>query len=301
MATSRVEETLLTQRDTWREVSDRVGQITARELPPEQPKRILLFGEGSSHFAARLIGYSLIRDKSRVRIPVHVCSSTHVGLDVLPQKGDWAFALTHRGGTPSTLRAMEMCSKVGAFTIQVSAQGVRENEHALMVLPTSKLEVVEPHTVAVTGAACAVTSLLGGMKAAEEWEALRTIGDPSLDALRGRAAEGPSVLVGEWEGEWLAREGALKLMEMARLPVLVFGSEEYFHGPSRAFGTGGATGAKIWHVSLPKDGRNGDLQPAHRIGIFGSSPLNWVPALVELQWLALAVAMNLGVNPDGAA
>src|SRR5437764_833777 len=101
---SRVEETLRTQRDSWKQISDRVGQITARELPPEQPKRIILFGEGSSHFAARLIGYSLIRDKSKVRLPVYACSSSHVGLDVVPQKGDWAFALTHRGTTPTTLR-----------------------------------------------------------------------------------------------------------------------------------------------------------------------------------------------------
>lgn len=34
------------------------------------------------------------------------------------------------------------------------------------------------------------------------------------------------------------------------------------------------------------------------LDIYGGSPLAWVPALIELQWLALAVALNRGVNPD---
>jgi hypothetical protein len=82
---------------------------------------------------------------------------------------------------------------------------------------------------------------------------------------------------------------------MARLPVLVFGSEEYFHGPRAAFGDGGA---RIWHVSMPKDARNPEIQPMHRVTVSGSSPLAWIPALVEMQWLALATALNLGVDPD---
>jgi hypothetical protein len=55
---------------------------------------------------------------------------------------------------------------------------------------------------------------------------------------------------------------------------------------------------QIWHVSMPKDPRNNELKPAHSIGVFGASPLAWVPALVELQWMALATALNLGRNPD---
>ena len=101
-------------------------------------------------------------------------------------------------------------------------------------------------------------------------------------------------MLGEWEGEWLAREGALKLMEMARLPVRAFGSEEYFHGPRYSRGPKD----KIWHVAHQKDKRAPEIEASHQVGMFGASPLAWVPALVELQWMALAVALNRGVDPD---
>lgn len=294
---SIVEETLRQQRDTWQEISERVARVTARELPPEAPKRILLFGVGSSHFAAKLTGLALIRDKSRTRLPVIACSSLGIGTEVIPSKGDWAFAFTHRAANRPTLDALQLCDRAGAFTILVANRDAPAVESARFFLPTSPLERVEPHTMAVTGAICAVTTLLLGAKAAEEWDAVRSIGDPDLELMRRRAAEGPSVILGEWEGEWLAREGALKLMEMARLPVRAFSTEEYFHGPRFSV----ASGEPLWHVSLPRDPRAEDvdaLKPAHRISVFGASPLAWIPALVELQWLALAVALNRGLDPD---
>jgi fructoselysine-6-P-deglycase FrlB-like protein len=294
VAESKVEATLRNQREAWREIAERTARVSSRELPPEPPKRILLFGVGSSHYAARLTGLTLIRDRSRPRLPVTALSSLSVGTEVIPTRGDWAFAFTHRGGNAATHQAIEICERAGAFTIQVSAQGAREDERSRFFLPTCPLETVEPHTVAVTGAICAVTTLLLGAKAIEEWDALRSIGDPDLDLFRRRAGQGPSVIVGEWEGEWLAREGALKFMEMARLPVRAFSTEEFFHGPRFSV----RSEDPIWHVSMPKDSRNNELQPAHRIGIFGSTPLAWIPALVELQWLALATALNRGVDPD---
>ena len=83
-------------------------------------------------------------------------------------------------------------------------------------------------------------------------------------------------------------------MEMARLPVRAFGSEEFFHGPM--FST--KADDPIWHISLPKDPRNDQIRSSHQVGVFGSSPLAWMPALLELQWMALATALNLGVDPD---
>jgi fructoselysine-6-P-deglycase FrlB-like protein len=295
---SIVEETLRNQRSTWQEISDRVTQLSSRELPPDNPRRILLFGVGSSHFAARLTGYAITRDRTRPRIPVIGCSSLAIGGDVLPGRGDWAFAFTHRGTTGATRQALEKCYREGAFTAMVAGKGARESEFARFTLTTCELERCEPHTASVTGAVCAVTSLLLGLKAAEEWDALRSMGDPDLELVRRNAGQGPSVILGEWEGEWLAREGALKLMEMARLPVRAFGSEEFFHGPKMAWGPE----EKIWHVSMPRDPREADidqLKPAHRVAVFGSSSLAWMPALIELQWLALGVALNRGVDPDG--
>ncbi|MCM2324581.1 MAG: hypothetical protein NDJ90_15080 [Oligoflexia bacterium] len=289
-----VEEALRQQRESWREISERIAGVSNRELPPETPRRILLFGVGSSHFAAKLSGYSLIRDRFRPRIPVVACSSMDIGHEVTPGKGDWAFAFTHRGGTPVTLEALELCARNGAFPVMVAGVGARENDIARLVLPTTPLEKVEPHTMSLTGAVCAATTLLMGNKVFEEWDAVRSIGDPNLDVLRGRAGQGPSVIIGEWEGEWIAREGALKFMEMARLPVRAFGSEEFFHGPRFSV----KPGDSLWHVALPRDPRGTEIKADYRVDIFGASPLAWVPALVELQWLALAVSLNIGVNPD---
>ena len=105
---------------------------------------------------------------------------------------------------------------------------------------------------------------------------------------------GPSVIVGEWEGESLAREGALKLMEMARLPVRSYGTEEFFHGPQHAL----SAEDSIWQVVHARDQRATEVKSSYRFNINGSTPLAWVPTLMEMQWAALAVAANLGVDPD---
>ncbi|MEN9722250.1 MAG: hypothetical protein RJB38_236 [Pseudomonadota bacterium] len=293
---SAVERTLRSQRDVWRDVVARTSQYGARDLPREAPTRIFLFGTGSSHHAAKLCGFALLRDKTRVRIPVISCSSQQMGREFFPRRGDWAFGFSHRGRTGSTLQALEVCRREGAFTVLVAGKGVDLSSKYLdLLLQTCPQETVEPHTVAVTSAICAVTTLLLPARAAEEWDALTSVGDPNLELLCRRAGPGPEAIVGEWEGQWLAREGALKLMEMAKLPVRSFGSEEFFHGPKYSV-TGG-----IWHIRMPEDTRMEDLarlKPAHTVDIYGGSPLAWVPALIELQWLSLAVALNRGVNPD---
>src|SRR6478752_1931096 len=104
---SQVEDALRAQRDVWREVAERVAGNSRQDFPPEAPKRILLFGIGSSHFSARLTGFSLIRAKGKARAPVVACSSLDIGHEVKPGRGDWAFGFSHRGKTPGTLKALE--------------------------------------------------------------------------------------------------------------------------------------------------------------------------------------------------
>lgn len=297
---SQVEETLRQQRESWFEIANRVSRLSHRDHPPEMPKRILLFGVGSSYYAAKLTAISLLRDQYRPRIPVVSCASQEIGLEVVPSRGDWAIALTHRGTTEVTRKALETCARSGAFPVQVSAQEARQFDVTRLVLNTSPLEKVEPHTIGVTGAVCAITSLLSGAKAFEEWDALRSVGDPDLERMRSWVGEGPSLLLGEWEGEWLAHECALKLMEMARLPVRSYGSEEFFHGPKMSL----SSQDSIWHITVAKDFRNAEmsrlplLKPIHKIEVSSASPLAWVPALVQLQWMSLAVALNRGLDPD---
>ena len=292
---SVLEKNLREQREAWRRISLRVGEAPIRDFPPGAPKRIILFGCGSSYHAARLTAWALLRDRSRERIPIIACASPAIGIEVLPTQGDWVFAFTHSGSTAATLAALQMAERAGAFPVLVSADGVQAPSFVRHHLTTCGREQIEPHTVGLTGAICAVTSLLMGAKALEEWDALTSIGDPSLDLLRRRAGLGPTVIIGEFEGEWIAREACLKLLEVARLPVRSYSSEEFFHGPSRMMGESD----RLWHVSMPKDPRNAEiLRPHHQVGVFGASPLAFIPALVEVQWLALAVALNRELNPD---
>jgi fructoselysine-6-P-deglycase FrlB-like protein len=291
---SIVEEALRSQATAWRDVAERVSAISNREFPSEAPKRILVFGVGSSHMAAKLIGYTLSRDKSRPRLPVIACSSMAIGSEVVPAKGDWCFAISHRGRTVATLAALEACQRANSFTVLVSAKGTVAPASAQLLLETSELEQCEPHTISMTSAVCAVSTHFLGAKAKEEWELMGSLGAPGLEVMQRRVGKGPAVIVGEWEGEWLAREGALKLMEMARLPVRAFGSEEYFHGPHYSV----RPEDPIWYVSHVKDLRGTELKSAYRFDIHGSNPLAWVPTLVEIQWAALAVATNLGIDPD---
>ena len=291
---TQTERNLRAQRESWAEIAERSTNISNREFPHEPPKRILLFGVGSSHYAARLTAYAIQRDRIRLRTPVVACSSMDIGSEVMPQKGDWVYGFTHRGGTAVTRNALEICDRVGAFPIVVCGKGAAVPETARLALETVEIETVEPHTISVTGAICAATCQILGSKCAEEWDALKFAPTPDLDTLRRRAGKGPSVILGEHEGEWLAREGALKLMEMAKLPVRAFGSEEFFHGPKFSVNPEDS----IWHVSVSKDPRQAEITPAYRVNVTGGSPLAFMPALLELQWLALAVALNRDVNPD---
>jgi fructoselysine-6-P-deglycase FrlB-like protein len=291
---SIVEESLRAQPKLWREISRKASE-TVSELPMEHAKRLILFGVGSSHYAARLAGVALSRGQRFPRAQIVACSSMAIlGGEVKAERGDWVVAFSHRGRTRATLQALDQCQQAGAYGILVSGQDA-PNEVARLQIPTTPLEQVEPHTMSVTGSIAAVTSLLLGGSVLEEWDYLATrCADFDLDRLREQAGKGPAVLVGEWEGEWIAREGALKLMEMAKIPVRAFGSEEFFHGPRHSVKPGDA----IWHCDTHRDDRGRELEAKLRVGVSTSTPISWLPALVELQWLALAVALNLKIDPD---
>ena len=213
---SKVELALRSQRDSWREIVERLSARSGRAFPTEPPKRILLFGVGSSHFAAKLSGLSVVKVGMSPRAAVISCSSMAIGTEVIPSHGDWAFGFSHRGKTASTLKALQLCHQVGAFTVLVSGKDAVADAPPFVryVLSTCALESVEPHTISVSSAICAVTTVLLGGRLTEEWLQLGELPIPGLDALRRRVGRGPTLILGEWIGEWIAHECALKLMEM---------------------------------------------------------------------------------------
>ena len=301
---SLVQEALSSQRSVWREIVLMLsGGDWRQTLPPTPPTRILLFGVGSSYFSAQLAAYSIRREfqilNQQTLIPVIACSSVDVGVEVIPQQGDWAFALSHRGKTSATLKALENCAESGAFTVLVSARGAPDCPLARLILPTSELEKCEPHTVGMTSAICAVTTLLCP-SLGKSWDGISVHSDPDLSSLRKSVGDSPDLILGEWEGEWIAREAALKLTEMAQHRACFYSTEEFFHGP-RVLSESRAQKQKdhIWYIAHPEDQRSSEVNAQQKIKIPSGLSLSWVSALVESQWMTLALALNLGVNPDG--
>lgn len=96
----------------------------------------------------------------------------------------------------------------------------------------------------------------------------------------------------------MAREISLKLMEMAGIRASVYGSEEYFHGPEASLARFKRKDP-IWYISGSADPRLGQIQAQLKTEFQSEQSLAWIQSLVELQWMALAVALNKGVNPDG--
>ncbi|MEO5970242.1 MAG: hypothetical protein ABIQ95_09970, partial [Bdellovibrionia bacterium] len=176
-------------------------------------------------------------------------------------------------------------------------------------IATSPLEKCEPHTIGMTSAICAVTTVLSGPGMAEYWKTLSSMPNPSFAALREKAGKGPDILLGEWEGEWIAGEARLKLIEMVGIFPVIFGSEEFYHGPQAVLQANSQTesgselgprnGRCLWYIAHPEDPRKKEIKAAYQVGIPQSHSVGWVSALVEMQWLSLAVALNLGKNPDG--
>jgi fructoselysine-6-P-deglycase FrlB-like protein len=144
----------------------------------------------------------------------------------------------------------------------------------------------------MTGAVCAATSWLL-TDAAAAWQKLSRAHDPSLPGCRSSVGEGPEIILGHGAGEWVAREGALKFVEMTRTRVEAFETEEFFHGWAFA-----RQERRLWHVVEGDDPRQGKAASARRFPIPTGDPFAWVEPLVELQWLALALALNLARNPD---
>lgn len=301
---SFVEEALRKQRLIWREVVDQQIQGNfAQSLPPKNPNRIILFGVGSSFFAAKMTASILVSEMrtqlKRFRVPIIATSSVSIGVEVTPEKGDWVLAFSHRGRTPATLKALEVSARSGAFTILVASKDADfQEETASILLPTCSLEKCEPHTIGLTSAICAASTFIFESSLSEQWKKLSEQSDPDFELLKSQMKKPPTLILGEWEGEWIAREVSLKLTEMAQIRVPVYGSEEFFHGP-QVLSQKLKKQENIWHISHEKDLRSSQIDATLKVQISNTSSIDWMNALVEMQWRVLAVALNLGLNPDG--
>lgn len=297
---SIVEQTLRIQRQSLGEIAERNSRLPNGPFPTQDFPRILMFGLGSSHYVARLVAHTLLRANGLGKTLLVPATALQIGTEIQPQKGDLAIGFSHRGRNKPTLAALDLCKKAGAYTVFVSAQGAAEPGRADLIVEAGSLERCEPHSIAITGAVCAATTLLLGKRAADAWAKVAVSPDPDLARCREEVGEGPTILLGEWAAEWVAKEGALKFIEVPRQSVRAFGSEEYFHGTS----WGWKPSDRVWHISSPEDLRAKDIAAeAQKVIEIPSNdpvlaPVAWVEPLIQLQWLALALALNRGENPD---
>jgi glucosamine 6-phosphate synthetase-like amidotransferase/phosphosugar isomerase protein len=301
---SQVEKALRNQGQIWREVVQEIlKDQVSQSFPLKGPKRIFLMGVGSSFFAAQLTAETLFwaRKKQLLsrQVPVLAISSVATGMGYFPQPGDWVFGFSHRGKTEATLNALKACSEAGALTILVASREAEWNPDLSQIfLPTGPLEKCEPHTQGLTSAVCAVTTLFLGQEGGDAWKKLSLQPLPDLSELQKKIQEVPPLILGEWIGEWLAREISLKLTEMVQARVPVYGSEEFFHGP-RVLSLAQDRPESLWYIEVEGDPRASQIPTSKRVRIRSDSLLSWVDGLVELQWWTLALALNLGKNPDG--
>lgn len=307
MSLSKVEETLRAQRGDWTEIARRT--MAADALPLMRPHRIFLHGIGSSESAAVISRLCLRTWGEYVRgawgnVPIFARSSVRLFEERTPAPNDWVFAFSHRGGTEETRLAQKRAADCGASCFWITTQELGED--VVNDLPgvgsgfwigAGKREICEPHTRALTDAIVVATTLLGGKEILERWEALSSLPNPDLERLQKRVGKGPRLVLGVGSDVALSREGALKLMEMARLPVRSFEWTEYHHGPWMSEMTKGKTTRDLGETDVWQVGEAAFTARLPRALSFTDS--DPIQRLVELQWASLAVALNLGVDPDG--
>lgn len=132
----------------------------------------------------------------------------------------------------------------------------------------------------------------------------RTIDLDAGGAVRGSAPA--SVVASGFAAEWVADEIALKLTELAGLPVTSESVVEHFHGPR-------ASGAAVLAFLDPSEPNSGELARSPSVVTVGPHPalavetpstddasLDAIVALVAGQRIAHAWALHLGEDPDAA-
>jgi len=313
---SEVEKALQSQRSLWPGVSERAIDLgDEAQTSGDRPHRIILVGEGSSLSAAQL-AYWMLRKQGLRRewkaSKLFVFSAADALLSESFDSSDFLIGVTHRGRTQTVSDVLKKGRARGARCARVLSQDVTLKVRASELrVPTGPLEKVEPHTQALSTALCALTSFLGESKYWKKfWRQAALNPDPSLSELRydlkkryGRSS-GPQILVGRADGEALARELQLKFLEMARFPSWVFSSESFFHGPQWALAAKGRPEMLIPSTFF-REARRDEYRlrrtaefPSVSEGIGGSPCAQVLENLVRCHWMALALALNLGLNPD---
>jgi fructoselysine-6-P-deglycase FrlB-like protein len=295
-------ETWGSQKEHWKEITGRIGAWT-RVLPWNRPECVFWVGEGSSLHAAVLTANLLEPGgSSRWKIPPRwqgVCASSEFDQQAGRLQGDrqWFVGFSHRGKTTATRKALERAQARGFYTVWIASKELEEGHvDADLFVPAGPMEKVEPHTTALTSAIVAASTLLGDPELKDMWlaESLAPAEKELPEALQG--VEEGTWVVGHGAAEWMAKEFALKCLELGGPLLRPVGSEAFFHGPSQFLPGRGKPPSVLW-LDGGNDPRMEDWEARYRpegvaiqrlsLGDLANSPSHTLRALLNLQGLAL--------------
>lgn len=294
--------------------------------------RVLLVGSGTSHHAARLARPSAARP-ARVLVPgdaLHGDGDLGLGPDLL------VVGVSQSGRSTGTRAVLDRARAAGSPTLLVTGDPGPAGPGGPAVLDVAcGPERVGPKTKGFTATVVALhlllrmlddpagASLAGLDDLAARVRAVLADAASAVAAVCARPAP-ESVHVVTW-GRWrpVADEGALKVLETARVPVDVWDVEEFLHGPHRRLGPGSLLvvvgdgdapavaaealaafvveiGGRVLQVRTggpPTDppGTTGDRHV--RVGV-GDGPAAPLVAVVALQLLAVALTTARGLTPE---
>jgi glucosamine--fructose-6-phosphate aminotransferase (isomerizing) len=268
--------------------------------------RLWLIGTGSSQHVAEL-GVAMLHEAGRAA----TWSPAMPFVDWAPVLGpkDGVIVVSHSASTAYALSARAQSFLAGLTTITVTHRGA----HLPDAIGTVPRERSQAASGSFTGALLAFAMLareIGGTWASDADlaglpQAVSTASaDPAL--LEVPRPERVLTIAGVGVGTVTAREGALKLREVARLPAEGVDAELLLHG------AGGALGPRdrLLAIAPPQDAEGlleGVVDAAERSGVSVSwlreptdlpALLAQIPLAVRLQSLALRLAVEGGHDPD---
>lgn len=294
--------------------------------------RVLLVGSGTSHHAARLARTSAARP-ARALVPgdaLHGEEDLGLGPDLL------VVGVSQSGRSTGTRAVLDRARAAGSPTLLVTGDPVPAGPGGPAVLDVGcGPERVGPKTKGFTATVVALhlllrtlddpagASLAGLDDLPARVRAVLADAAPAADAVCARPAP-DAVHVVTW-GRWhpVADEGALKVLETARVPVDVWDVEEFLHGPHRRLGPGSLLvvvgdddgpaahaealaafvveiGGRVLQVrtGAHRTVPHGAAADRHaRVGV-GDGPAAPLVAAVALQLLAVALTCARGLTPE---
>jgi glucosamine--fructose-6-phosphate aminotransferase (isomerizing) len=208
---------------------------------------------------------------------------------------DLLVVVSQSGATPALVELGRAARASGAAVLALTNQpGSPLEALATAVLPCAAgTERVVPATKSVTTAMLLLRALAAPLDLAPVRRLSAALADPTLPEVGPRAPA--FVVAGGLAGQAVADEVALKLAEVAGLPVVPESLVDYLHGPK-------AVGAPVLAL-VDDDDPNGEALAGldvHRVttSATGDEALDRIVQVVAGQWCALAWARRLHVDPD---